>query len=94
MSEEWICTDCEYPYHEPPAECQMCGNEVVVPRDEYDGGRGLQGALDRARGRVLAPMATDRNLLDESPLVRVAFLAIVALTAAVVLLLVVGAVLG
>jgi hypothetical protein len=93
VSEEWICTECEYPYYEPPAECQMCGNEVVVPRDEYDGG-GLEAAMNRVRSWLLAPMSVDRNLLGGGRFVRAAFLVIVTLAAAVALLLVVGVLLG
>jgi hypothetical protein len=95
VSEEWICTNCERPYHEPPEECAICRNEVVIPRDEYEARYdSVQGRLDRARARLVDPMSSDRNLLDESRFVRVAFLAIVALTALVAAVLIVGALLG
>lgn len=95
MSEEWICTNCEQTYHEPPDACALCRNEVVIPRSDYDARYGgLEGRLERARGRLVEPMTSDRNLLGESPLVRAAFLAIVALTAVVVGILLVGVLLG
>lgn len=95
MPEEWICTECEYPYHEPPEECGVCGNAVVVPRDEYDAHtRGVDGVLTRARGRLLDPMSADRNLLGGGRFVRLAFLVIVALTAVVSLFLAVGLLFG
>jgi hypothetical protein len=95
VSEEWICTNCERPYHEPPDECAICRNEVVIPREEYDARYGgVQGRLQRARGRLLEPMASDRSLVGESRVVQAAFLAIVALTTIVAVLLVVGVLLG
>jgi hypothetical protein len=93
VSEEWICTNCEHPYHEPPTDCPVCGHEVVVPREEYDRrGGGVQGALDRARARLLDPMSVDRSLVGESRFVQAAFLAIMLL-AVVVAVFLVGAVL-
>ncbi|PSP99419.1 hypothetical protein BRC89_04545 [Halobacteriales archaeon QS_4_70_19] len=95
MSEEWICTNCEHTYHEPPDICSVCRNEVVVPRSDYDARYvGVEGRLERARGRLLEPMASDRSLLNESPLVRAVFLAIVALTVVVVGVLVLGVLFG
>lgn len=95
MPEEWICTECEYPYHEPPEECSVCGNQVVVLRDEYDSRMGgVGGALERARGRLLEPMAADRNLLREGRFVRVAFLIVAGLTAVVLVVLAAGLLLG
>ena len=95
MADEWICAECEYPYHEPPEACSVCGHEVVVPRDEYDARTGgVEEVLKRARARLLDPMSADRNLLGGGRFVRVAFLVIVALTAVVGLLLAVGLLLG
>lgn len=95
MSEEWICTECEYPYHEPPEECSICGNQVVVPRDEYEAQMGgVEGALKRARGRLLEPMTADRNLLGGGRFVRVAFLIIAGLTAVLLLVLAASLLLG
>jgi hypothetical protein len=95
VSEEWICTECEYPYHEPPEECSICGNQVVVPRDEYEARMGgVEGALKRARGRLLRPMTADRNLLGGGRFVRVAFLVITVLTAVLLLVLAASLLLG
>ncbi|MFB6207547.1 MAG: hypothetical protein ABEJ05_13585 [Haloglomus sp.] len=95
MVEEWICANCERTYHEPPGACAACRNEVVVPREEYDARYdGLAGRLERARDRLLDPMAADRSLLNESRFVDVAFLAILALAAVGCLSLVLGVLLG
>lgn len=93
VSEEWICTECERTYHEPPAECQICGNEVVVLREEYDRhGGGIQGALNRVSARLLDPRSVDRSLVAEGRFVQAAFLAIMLL-AAIVAVVLLGAVL-
>lgn len=95
MSEEWICTNCERTYHEPPEQCAICRNEALILREDYEARYdSVQGRLARARARLLDPMSSDRNLLDERRSVRVAFLAIVALTALVAAVLIVGALLG
>ncbi len=95
MSEEWICTNCERPYNEPPEECAICRNEVVIPREDYDDRfGGLEGRLERARGRLLEPMSSERSLIADSRFVRVAFLAITVLTVLVAVVLLVGLVLG
>jgi hypothetical protein len=95
VPEEWICTNCERTYHEPPEQCGVCRNEVVIPREEYEARfGGLEGRLERARGRLLEPMASDRSLIADSRFVQVAFLAIAVLTVLVAVVLLVGVVLG
>jgi hypothetical protein len=95
VPEEWICTNCERTYHEPPEQCAICRNEVVIPREDYEARfGGLEGRLERARGRLLEPMTSDRSLIAEGRVVQVAFLVITVLTALVAVVLVVGALLG
>jgi hypothetical protein len=95
VPEEWICTNCERTYHEPPEQCGVCRNEVVIPREDYEARfGGLEGRLERARGRLLEPMASDRSLIADSRFVQVAFLAIAVLTVLVAVVLLVGVVLG
>ncbi|WP_276260871.1 hypothetical protein [Haloglomus litoreum] len=95
MPEEWICTNCERTYHEPPDQCAICRNEVVIPRDDYEARfGGLEGRLERARGRLLEPMASDRSLVTDSRFVRVTFLAIAVLAVLIAVVLLVGALLA
>jgi len=69
---DWVCTECERTYHEVPDACRVCGNETVVPADEYRPGR-LDALLENARGALTDPASVDRSLVRPESGVDLAF---------------------
>lgn len=76
---DWVCTECERTYHEVPEECQVCGNEAVVPAEEFERSR-LDRVLANARGALTDPGSIDRSLVRPESGIDLAFRLLVLAT--------------
>ena len=85
-----MCTDCERTYDEVPEECRVCGNEAVVPADEFQRSR-LDRVLAHARGALTDPASVDRSLVRPESGVDLAFRLLVLATVLLALALLLGA---
>lgn len=80
---DWECGECGRAYDEPPERC-VCGSGDVRPRDDA-----TPGPVDRTR-RALLSGDLDGGLAGDGPVVDLLFRLIIAVSALLVVLLVVA----
>jgi len=87
---DWVCTECERTYHDVPDECRICGNEAVVPAEEFQRSR-LDRVLANARGALTDPASLDRSLVRPESGIDLAFRLLVVATVLLAAALLLGA---
>lgn len=87
-SVSWCCADCGRSYDDPPETC-ACGSAAVEPDDgSADGEAEDRFSLLAVRRRLLEPGTADRSLVSDDPRIALAFRVLLALSLAVLGLLV------
>ena len=69
---DWVCTECERTYHEPPEECLVCGSGAVVPAEERGESR-VDSLMANVRGALTDPSTVDRSLVRPESTVSLVF---------------------
>ncbi|WP_255196005.1 hypothetical protein [Halorarius litoreus] len=88
---QWVCPECDRRYADPPDDC-VCGGQPV-PEGTPDSTDRLTMFADHLYRVLFDPESLDRNLLGGGPYVEFAFRLLLAFSALLVVVLLLGVVL-